>query len=550
MSAASVPLIPGYHGEDQSTETLMREADKIGYPVLIKAVMGGGGKGMRIVEKKADFEEQLAGARRESMNSFGDDRVLVEKYIVNPRHVEVQVFCDKHGNAVYLFERDCSVQRRHQKVIEEAPAPDMTPELRKRMGEAAVNAARAVGYVGAGTVEFILDPSKQFYFMEMNTRLQVEHPVTEMITRQDLVEWQLKVAAGHLLPLRQDELRLHGHAFESRIYAENPDNNFLPGTGRLVHLSTPQPSDHVRIDTGVKQGDDVSVYYDPMIAKLIVWDHDRHAALQRMRVALENYKVVGLATNIDFLHRLVDHPEFIAGKVETGFIEAHRAALLPGPKTVDSRGLAISALALMLKEAEQHQRLNTHSSDRSSPFGQPDGRRLNQQHARSVELLSGETKTSVSVTYRPDGSYEIKVPGAEKPIVASGKLNGDSLKAYVDDRLYNVTVVLNKNNLNVLYDGVQHTVGIPVSNYGQSGDAKGSLLAPMPGKIVKVLVEKGQKVEKNQPLVIMEAMKMEHTIRAPADGIVEKVNYGVNELVEEKKMLVVISAEADTKAKA
>ncbi|MEO8123461.1 MAG: acetyl/propionyl/methylcrotonyl-CoA carboxylase subunit alpha, partial [Burkholderiales bacterium] len=329
MEKAGVPLTPGYHGDNQDSSFLAKQAEAIGYPVLIKASAGGGGKGMRRVDAAADFEAALVSCKREARNSFGDDDVLVEKYILQPRHIEIQVFGDTHGNCVYLFERDCSVQRRHQKVLEEAPAPGMTPDRRAAMGQAAVDAAKAVGYVGAGTVEFIATQDGGFYFMEMNTRLQVEHPVTEMITGLDLVEWQLRVASGEPLPLRQEQLEINGHALEARIYAEDPDRGFLPSTGRLVHLSPPPETDHVRVDTGVEQGDEITPYYDPMIAKLIVWGADRRQALARMRQALAQYRIVGVSNNVDFLARLVAVPSFANAQLDTSLIEREQALLFP-----------------------------------------------------------------------------------------------------------------------------------------------------------------------------------------------------------------------------
>ncbi|KFQ51076.1 hypothetical protein N334_03496, partial [Pelecanus crispus] len=350
MSAAGVPVVEGYHGEDQSDECLKEHAKRIGYPVMIKAVRGGGGKGMRIAHSEKEFLDQLESARREAKKSFNDDAMLIEKFVDNPRHVEVQVFGDQHGNAVYLFERDCSVQRRHQKIIEEAPGPGINPEVRKRLGEAAVKAAKAVNYVGAGTVEFIMDSQHNFYFMEMNTRLQVEHPVTEMITGTDLVEWQLRVAAGEKIPLMQEEILLRGHAFEARIYAEDPNNNFMPGAGPLLHLSTPPPDSCTRIETGVRQGDEVSVHYDPMIAKLVVWAEDRQAALRKLRYSLHQYNIVGLSTNIDFLLSLSGHPQFEAGNVHTNFIPQHHDELFPTKKATPHEVMCQAALGLILKE--------------------------------------------------------------------------------------------------------------------------------------------------------------------------------------------------------
>src|SRR5512142_772908 len=350
MERAGVPLVPGYHGSDQDPALLQREADRIGYPVLIKASAGGGGKGMRAVERPEDFAAALASCQREARNSFGDEAVLVEKYVTRPRHIEIQVFGDTQGNCVYLFERDCSVQRRHQKVLEEAPAPGMTPERRAAMGKAAVDAAKAVGYVGAGTVEFIADQSGGFFFMEMNTRLQVEHPVTEMITGLDLVEWQLRVAAGEPLPLRQEQLRIDGHALEARIYAEDPDKGFLPSTGRLLHLAQPEPSYHVRIDAGVDEGDEIGPWYDPMIAKLVVWDATRERALARMQTALAQVRIVGVQNNVEFLSRLVASPAFAAADLDTALIEREKEFLFPPTRETPEEAWLLAAVAELERE--------------------------------------------------------------------------------------------------------------------------------------------------------------------------------------------------------
>ena len=377
MEKAAVPLVPGYHGDEQEAKFLLAQADRIGYPLLIKASAGGGGKGMRIVNAAQDFAEALASCKREAASSFGDDRVLIEKYVLRPRHVEIQVFADNHGNCVYLFERDCSVQRRHQKVLEEAPAPGMTEARRRQMGEAAVAAARAVNYSGAGTVEFIADQEGRFYFMEMNTRLQVEHPVTEMITGQDLVEWQLQVASGAPLPLAQEQLTLHGHALEARIYAEDPDKGFLPSTGKLVHLAPPQESLHVRVDTGVEQGDEITPFYDPMIAKLIVWDQTRELALQRMLQALAEYRIVGVANNVEFLARLVACPAFAHADLDTGLIERERSFLFPEHDEPPIDAYFVAALATLLREEARARAHGEGGSDPYSPWHLRDGWRLN-----------------------------------------------------------------------------------------------------------------------------------------------------------------------------
>ncbi|KAG8769461.1 hypothetical protein FRC16_006700, partial [Serendipita sp. 398] len=394
MLSAGVPCVPGYHGSNQDPQHLLSEARKIQFPVLIKAVLGGGGKGMRIVHSEPEFMEALESAKRESLKSFGDDNVLVEKYITKPRHIEVQVFGDMLGGAVSLWERDCSVQRRHQKIIEEAPAPNISEELRKDLCDKAVAAAKAVGYVGAGTVEFIFDDdAKTFYFMEMNTRLQVEHPVTEMITGQDLVEWQLLVAAGNPLPLTQSEIPLIGHAFEARIYAENPRNNFHPDVGKLVHLSTPIPSESVRLEEGFKQGANIEVFYDPLIAKLVVKGNDRTEALRVLRKALEEYQVVGLSTNIEFLRSLAGHPAFVDGEVETGFIPKHHSELFPPIPPAKPEVLAQTALYIVLRDLDAERSSSSGSMASShSPWDSLSFRRFGGDvHKRVVTIQSSSS---------------------------------------------------------------------------------------------------------------------------------------------------------------
>src|SRR3990172_3406720 len=406
MERAGVPLVPGFHGDNQDAAYLQGQADRIGYPILIKASAGGGGKGMRIVERAAEFETALASCKRESAAAFGDDRVLLEKYLRRPRHIEIQVFADKHGNCVHLFERDCSVQRRHQKVLEEAPAPGMTPERRAAMGAAAVAAAKAIGYVGAGTVEFIADQSGTFHFMEMNTRLQVEHPVTEMITGEDLVEWQLRVARGEVLPKRQDELAIDGHALEARIYAEDPAKGFLPATGRIVHLATPPASRHVRVDTGVAAGDEISPHYDPMIAKLIVRDRDRGMALARMRDALEQFQVVGLATNVAFLTRLVASRAFGAADLDTALIERARDGLFPPPAPASDEVLAAATLSELLRHDRDTRSHAAASGDPWSPWGGCDGWRLSQDNHHVFVFREGERQGAGTAHYRQGRSEE------------------------------------------------------------------------------------------------------------------------------------------------
>ncbi|EAL63756.1 methylcrotonyl-CoA carboxylase [Dictyostelium discoideum AX4] len=548
MIKAGVPTIPGYHGEDQSMSVLKSEAAKIGYPVLIKAVMGGGGKGMRIVEREEDLEDGVESSKREATASFGDSRVLVEKYLVHPRHVEIQVFADRHGNCVHLFERDCSVQRRHQKIIEEAPAPHLSEELRKKMGDAAVAAAKAVGYVGAGTVEFILSADNSFFFMEMNTRLQVEHPITEMITKQDLVEWQLKVAESQTLPMEQEQLKIHGHSFEARIYAENPDSDFLPGTGKLAHLSTPTPSDTLRVETGVRQGDEVSVYYDPMIAKLVVWDQDREKALRYLRNALDEYHIIGLNTNISFLKRLSTHPSFMAGEVETGFIPIHRESLMAPQAPMSDDSLALAATSLLLKEITQQKS----KEDPNSPWSSLGGFRINHNLKKQVKFNQKDNKVVVNVEFIGGGgaaangkhNFKVTLDNGNVVEVLDAKLNqnNETISAHVNGRFYNnIKSVIVKDTLTIFNEGQQYQLDIPQDVKPKGADGVlGSLVSPMPGKITKVMVNVGDMVKKGQPILLMEAMKMEHTIRSPIDGKVESLPYNVNEIVEDKKTLAVI----------
>uniref|UniRef100_A0AAQ5YN26 Methylcrotonoyl-CoA carboxylase subunit alpha, mitochondrial n=1 Tax=Amphiprion ocellaris TaxID=80972 RepID=A0AAQ5YN26_AMPOC len=509
MSAAGVPIIGGYHGEDQSNERLQEEAARIGYPVMIKAVRGGGGKGMRIARSDSDFLEQLESARREARKSFNDDVMLVEKFVEDPRHVEVQVFGDMHGNAVYLFERDCSVQRRHQKIIEEAPGPGISPEVRRKLGEAAVRAAKAVNYVGAGTVEFIMDAQHNFYFMEMNTRLQVEHPVSEMITGTDLVEWQLRVAAGERLPLLQDDIILSGHSFEARIYAEDPNNDFLPGAGPLLHLSTPASDEHTRIETGVREGDEVSAHYDPMIAKLVVWGEDRSAALKKLRYCLRQYNIVGLNTNIDFLLSLSGHPEFEAGNVTTSFIPQHYADLFPTPRAPSGATICQAALGLLLKERKHTQEF--------------------------TETSTSEGNGIIFAVYHVTGEEEME--------------GGASfLHCSVNRVKSRPKLVILDNTVHLFSTEGSSQVSVPVLKHlaGVSGSgAQGGAVAPMTGTIEKVLVKAGDKVNVGDPLMVMIAMKMEHTIRAPKSGVIKRVFFSEGSQANRHAALVELEEEVE-----
>lgn len=534
MEKANVPLVPGYHGEDQDPEILRKTANEMGYPVLLKAAAGGGGKGMRQVWSAAEFDEALAAAKRESMNSFGDDKMLVEKYLTRPRHVEIQVFCDTHGNAVYLAERDCSVQRRHQKVIEEAPAPGMTPELRKKMGEAAIKAAQAINYEGAGTVEFLLDYDGSFYFMEMNTRLQVEHPVTEMITGQDLVEWQLRVAFGEKLPLTQEQVQINGHAFEARIYAEDPDNDFLPVTGKLSFLQPPTETDHVRVDTGVLQGDEVSVFYDPMIAKLIVWDEDRDQALRRLGKALSEYRISGMKTNVDFLYNLATCEPFKQADLDTGFINKHREKIFHVGEKDIAQGVALGALYLVLAQAQRAQTSNAAVADPHSPWNFTNAWRLNEPHVHKFNLtFAGQEYPVVIEQLGQANATSYNITAANKTVRAQGKLEGNELYANIDGYRSRVVVAAYDGVYTVYTQSSALQFSLAKIDLGDedAGHGEGALTAPMNGTIVTLLVEAGSEVKKGDALLVMEAMKMEHTIRAPQDGKVVEFYYAKGNLV-------------------
>jgi 3-methylcrotonyl-CoA carboxylase alpha subunit len=538
MDKADVPLTPGYHGDNQEPAFLAAQAETIGYPVLIKASAGGGGKGMRRVDAAADFEAALASCKREARNAFGNDDVLVEKYILQPRHIEIQVFGDTHGNCVYLFERDCSVQRRHQKVLEEAPAPGMTPERRAAMGKAAVDAAKAVGYVGAGTVEFIATQDGKFYFMEMNTRLQVEHPVTEMITGLDLVEWQLRVASGEPLPLSQEQLEINGHAMEARIYAEDPDRGFLPSTGRLVHLSPPPVTDFVRVDTGVEQGDEISPHYDPMIAKLIVWGADRRQALDRMRQALAQYRIVGVSNNVDFLARLVAVPSFANAKLDTGLIEREQALLFPPAGDVPAEVWLLAALAELLRERRLVEKKAARSADPDSPWRTLDGWRLNGRAGRPLVFRAGEAVQEVGVEV-VSGAYRLTV-GAQQ-VLTRGSLGADSeLQAQLGERRLRAAVVASNERRHVFFEGRAWPLAVVDTLHvgGTGEEVAGGLRAPMPGKVIALAVEPGTQVEKGAPLLVLEAMKMEHTISAPRKGVVKAFRFAPGDQVSDGAELV------------
>ncbi|UFN46834.1 ATP-grasp domain-containing protein [Roseomonas sp. OT10] len=545
MAAAGVPLVPGYHGEDQDPALLAAEAGRIGFPVLIKASAGGGGKGMRVVERAEEFADSLAAARREALAAFGDERVLVEKYLTRPRHIEIQVFADTHGRTVSLFERDCSVQRRHQKVLEEAPAPGMDPARRAAMGEAACAAARAVGYVGAGTVEFIAE-GDAFYFMEMNTRLQVEHPVTEMVTGLDLVEWQLRVAAGEPL-LAAGALRLEGHAIEARLYAEDPAEDYRPSTGTLLHLRQPREGGGVRVDTGVRAGDAITPYYDPMIAKLIAHGPDRATALRRLANALAEYEVVGVRTNLDLLRATVAHPDFAAGGVDTGFLARHPGLLSPPATAPEAEPAIWAAAALAVLDAERAAlaAATKGSGDPHSPWAVLDAWRLNGEGWQDLTFSRDGATVTIRAHVREAGPVRLDLPSG--PVLADAAPEPDgALRLTLDGVSRRLRVVRQGEELTVILDGRNHALRRIDPLAPPRADTVGSdrVVAPIPARVVRVLVAVGDAVARGAPLVVLEAMKTEITLRAPAEGTVATLRATVGEMVEEGVELVSLTAEA------
>jgi 3-methylcrotonyl-CoA carboxylase alpha subunit len=536
MEQAGVPLVPGYHGADQDPALLQAEADRIGYPALIKASAGGGGKGMRVVEKSEDFAAALASCQREAINSFGSDAVLIEKYVQRPRHIEIQVFGDTHGNCVYLFERDCSVQRRHQKVLEEAPAPGMTEALRAQMGAAAVAAAKAVNYVGAGTVEFIVEQtaydqpeSMKFFFMEMNTRLQVEHPVTEAITGLDLVEWQLRVASGEPLPLQQSEIRMTGHAIEARICAENPDNNFLPATGTLQVYRKPQATSFergtIRVDDGVREGDTISPFYDSMVAKLIVHGDTREQALARLDTALAQTHIVGLNTNVQFLRYVVRSGAFATAKLDTALIQREAAVLFKQDKV----GLPAAVAAVVSHSLQADKALQG-----ADPFSRRDGWQSHGLAQRRFEFVWQDQPRSARLSYLHDGALSLSLEGEE---AVSGTLNfaPDAAGLWVqwgDARCFSQIDWQGETaHIFTPQGATRITVLDPLAHAGEAAQEGGRLTAPMPGKVVSFAVKAGDKIKAGQALAVMEAMKMEHTISAPKDGTVAELLYAPGDQV-------------------
>lgn len=538
VERAGVPVVPGYHGEEQDPDALAAMAREIGYPVLIKARAGGGGKGMRRVDDPQDFRDSLASAQREAVASFGDGRCLLEKYITKPRHIEIQVFGDNHGHVVHLFERDCSLQRRHQKVIEEAPAPGMTEAMRAAMGEAAVRAAEAIGYSGAGTIEFIADVSDglradRFYFMEMNTRLQVEHPVTEAITGQDLVEWQLRVASGEALPLKQDDLAIDGWAFEARIYAEDAGSGFLPATGTLHHLSLPESM--ARIDAGVSEGDEITPFYDPMIAKLIVHGPSREVARRRLSAALARSRMIGVTNNVAFLRALADQPAFAGGDVDTGLIERHLDALttIPEPPIEAISVAALTALGLI----ESEPALEGYDSD---PWSRLQGWRLWSDATHRLAIIDGSGPVDVVVTIIDKGHYRIRTETGEVEL-AGVHVEDAAIHCRTSERTISASVFRSDRRVSVMMDGhdFQWTLADPLEAGRRGDDESGDhMVAPMPGLIKLLSAEAGAEVQKGATMAVMEAMKMEHVLKAPRDGVIDDVLVRVGDQVEEGSLLL------------
>jgi 3-methylcrotonyl-CoA carboxylase alpha subunit len=537
MEKSDVPVLPGYHGERQETAFLAEQANRIGYPLMIKAVSGGGGRGMRIVVHGDEFIDALETARQEAAASFSDDRVLLERYLEHPRHIEVQVFADRHGNAIHLFERDCSVQRRHQKVIEEAPAPGLDDCRRAAMGAAAVSAAHAVGYQGAGTVEFVAN-NDGFFFLEMNTRLQVEHPVTEMITGLDLVEWQLRVAAGETLPLAQDEVHIAGHAIEARVYAEDPLRGFAPSAGRLALFRTPEPSADIRIDAGFASGDVVSVHYDAMLAKLICRGPTRDEALRVLHRALAESDVVGVASNLDLLGRIVSHPAFAAGGVDTGFIARHPETLLEPQSTPTTGVLAAAALYVLTDEAAAAADAAASGGDPYSPWHARDHWWLNSDFERVLPFTCDEAAAPVGI--RAEGS-SWRLTIGNRQLVAMATRDPDGRLAMSLDGVHErVSVTRMDETIGVRRDGETWRLRLPdpIAAAAEEDDAGGRLVAPLPGQVTQVMAEPGMAVSRGQVMVVLEAMKTVFRLSAPADGTIATVSCRVGDSVIEGQLLV------------
>jgi len=525
MEKAGVPLVPGYHGEDQRDSKLKDEAILIGFPVMVKASAGGGGKGMRMIAKLADFDSGLASARREAMAAFGDDRILIEKFIERPRHVEIQVFGDEQGNVVYLSERDCSIQRRHQKVIEEAPAPDLSDAIRLELGEAAVKAAKAINYVGAGTVEFIMSADKQFYFMEMNTRLQVEHPVTEMITGEDLVSWQIMIARGDSLPKTQQEIQLRGHAIEVRWYAENPEQDFLPSTGTLERLWLPESTPSQRYDLGIVEGDKITTHYDPMVGKLIVWAETRHQACSKMQQLLAQTRVMGIQTNLSYLERIISHSAFVGGLVHTGFLDEHASEITLVNHKPEPEVVAISALALLLEKQSVKQ---------NDPWQAVDGWRMNLKNSYPMHLIYDEdNQWDIQCHYKGINEYIMEWED-QRIVLGNPVIKEGFIELEVNERVIRVPMLVNNARVQ-LYWHKQWDIRLtdPFETVMDTDSGGNHIVAPMPGRVFQVTVNAGDTVIAGDSLMILEAMKMEHSIQAIKDGVIEEVFYQAGDTVED-----------------
>jgi 3-methylcrotonyl-CoA carboxylase alpha subunit len=547
MEGAGVPLLPGYHGDDQEDERLIAEAEEIGFPVMVKAAAGGGGRGMRMIDRAEALVDGLAGARREATAGFGDDTLLIEKYLSKPRHIEMQVFADTHGNAIHVFERDCSIQRRHQKVVEEAPAPDMTAEMRSAMADAAVKAAQAIDYVGAGTVEFLVEAERMgapdcFYFMEMNTRLQVEHPVSEMIAGVDLVEWQIRVADGEALPMSQKQIEIDGHAVEVRLYAEDPSRDFRPSPGPLDYFRTPDENAHLRIDTGVREGDEVTMHYDPMIAKVIGWDRDRLSAIRKLKQALEQIHVVGTITNLDFLTAICSCEAFIEADLDTDFIQKNAKTLFPEPGPVEATSLALAALAELIWQREEAVEKGRVSGDPYSPWHTNDCWRVNDRGYVDLSYRDGEKEITV-FAHMDGGGYQMVIGAQELAVRGEFKADG-SLVAEVDGHRFTTSVIRH---------GVDRYVWGPFGTRRleyldphvakiSGGSLGGRLTSPLPGRVVSVAVKTGDSVSAGQTLMVIEAMKMEHSITASASGTVETIHFSEGDQVDEGLELLTLTA--------
>ena len=541
MADAGVPVVPGWHGGEAKPEQLAREAKDIGFPLMIKAVAGGGGKGMRVVRSADDFAEALDGAQREARAAFGDDCVLLERYLEQPRHIEFQIFGDSHGNIVHLFERECSIQRRYQKIIEESPSPFLDERLRQEMGEAAVRAARTVSYLGAGTVEFIVDHAGDFFFMEMNTRLQVEHPVTEMTTGVDLVEWQLRVAAGEKLPSGGKALKQQGHAVEARIYAENPAQEFLPATGRINHLRTPPPARGLRLDSGVREGDRVSPHYDPMLAKLIVWHETRDGAISALREALARTALFGLHNNIAFLAAVAALPAFAAGQIDTGFVDTHLAQLIEPSGDTPAALWAVGAAQLLLAQQARSAALAAASGDPWSPWQARDGWQINATGVIRLYLgTPGQPAQTVTLTADKQG-WLLSRNDTQLTLSEIAR-DGDTLSLRIDGEPVTAIVLEHDNELIITLEGVRHALAVPRTDSAHAED-DGGLIAPMPGRVVRVYVADGDRVATDAPLLVLEAMKMEYTVRAPADGLVQRILYREGDTVEADTLLAEFTTE-------